>query len=129
MDERVAEEVELVRSCWSDLEVRPDDGWALIPAYDLPPGVWGQEGPVEVAFQFPQRIGRGPYGFFVRPRLTLADGGSPQNYAYPAETPFGSDFGKFSWQLERWAPGSTPKSGTNMLDFVRSFYRRLGEGA
>jgi hypothetical protein len=126
---RVEEEIALVRSAYPELEVQADNVWARIPKYPTLNGLWRQS-MIEVAFQFPPNLpGQQPYGFWVRPGLELAEGGAINNYTYPVETPFGPDFGQFSWAPEVWLPQNNINAGTNMLDFVHSFARRLGEGA
>jgi hypothetical protein len=125
MNERVEAEVELVQSRYPDLEFREEDGWARIPAYAIPPG-WQVE-IAEVAFLFPAGLpAQKPYGFWVRPPLELPDGGAPSNATPGPENPFGTGWQQFSWDVD-WAPGAEPTSGTNMLDWVRSFAQRLRE--
>lgn len=129
MSERIDRELALLRTVFETLEYRPEDHWVRIDAYAVPAGIWSQ-GIIEVCFQIPAGIpGEAPYGFYVRPNLTLAGGGSPNNYAYPAPTPFGGDWGKFSWILDPWAPQSEIAAGSNMLDFALSIHSRLKEGA
>jgi hypothetical protein len=126
---RLEEEVALVRSGYPELQVMHEVLWALIPSYPIPEDLWTC-GTVEIAFQFPQNLpGQQPYGFWVRPGLELQGGGAINNYTYPISTPFGEGFGQFSWAPEVWAPAANVAAGTNMLDFVRSFLRRLEEGA
>jgi hypothetical protein len=128
MTTRVEAEVDLVRSEYPALQFRPEDGWALVPGYPLPQRTW-RIAEADVAFQFPQLAGQPPYGFWVRPGLTLVDGGAPQNYAFPVTTPFGPDFGQFSWSPEEWRPSASVSLGSNMLRWVNSFSLRLAEGA
>jgi hypothetical protein len=128
MNERAWEEARLVASEHPDLELRPSDGWARIPSYPLPNGVWTAR-VAEIAFRFPEGLpGQAPYGFWVRPFLTLASGATVQN-ATPAPTPFGEDWMQFSWSADPWHPGATAAAGSNMLKYVRSFSQRLAEGA
>ena len=88
----------------------------------------GAERRVEVAFQF-VLPGQPPYGFWVRPGLTLATGAAIQNYSYPVETPFGPGWGQFSWSPEDWSAQEDPRAAGNMLRWARSFAQRLAEGA
>lgn len=130
MDEqRLAEEVALLRDAYPALEDRRVDGthWARIPAYAVPEG-WSADS-VEVAFQIPIQAGQAPYAFYVRPSLRLANGGMPSNYTPAATTPWGSDFGLFSWAPVAWMPKATVREGANMLNFARSFAERLKERA
>jgi hypothetical protein len=126
MMERIEAEVALIRSEHPGLEFRSEDFWARIPEYPLPPGWDG--GTRELAFQMPRDLfGQEPYGFWVRPFLLLPAGGAPSNSSGPVATGFGEGFQQFSWAPEAWRPGPDPLSGTNMLDWVRSFGRRLKE--
>lgn len=97
-----------------------------IPRYAVAPDIWTVS-EVEVAFQIPESVGTQPYGFYVRPKLVLQGGGTIQNYT-DAATPFGEDWGKFSWQIT-WQPAQDLHSGSNMVDFVVSLAARLREGA
>lgn len=126
MIERIEAEVALVRCRFPDLDFRHDDLWARIPAYPVPEA-WGREA-VELVFQAPRDIfGQQPYGFWVRPPLELPGGGPPTNTSGPVATPFGDGWQQFSWAPDAWQPGAEPRSGSNLLDFVRSFAQRLAE--
>jgi hypothetical protein len=126
MSERIDAELELVRSMYPDVEFRAEDLWARIPAYSFPEG-WGREHG-EVAFRFPRDVfGEEPYGFWVRPPLLLPGDGAPSNSSGPVATGFGEGWQQFSWAPDGWRPAAQVRCGTNMLDWVRSFTRRLKE--
>ena len=126
MMDRIEAEVALVRCRFPDLEFRPEDLWARIPGYPIPKA-WGHDS-TELAFQAPRDIfGQQPYGFWVRPQLVLPGGGPPTNTSGPVSTPFGDGWQQFSWAPEAWQPGPDPRSGSNLLDFVRSFAHRLAQ--
>jgi hypothetical protein len=126
---RLDEEIALVRTAYPELVLHEDSLWALIREYPVPDGIWTAP-MAEVAFQFPPNLpGQQPYGFWIRPGLGLLGGGVINNYTYPVTTPFGDGFGQFSWAPEIWAPKADVQAGTNMLDFVRSFSRRLEQGS
>ena len=126
---RVEQELELLRRNFPQLEYLAAGQWVRIPQYGLPDSIWDRDC-VEVCFQIPEQIpGQPPYGFYVRPNLNLKNGQQILNYAYPAPTGFGGDWGKFSWQLAVWAPTADLVSGTNMVNFARSFVDRFTEGA
>lgn len=129
MSDRIRQELEIVRACYSNLEYREEGHWVRIPSYPAPEGIWNMS-EVEVCFQMPEQLpGQAPYGLYVRPELLLRSGGGrPDNYTYPATTPFGDGWGKFSWQLEPWRPTSDPRTGSNMLNFIWSFAERLRQG-
>lgn len=129
-DDRKAAELELLRSIFGDIEVREDDGrtWVRLPSYEVPPG-WSTT-TVELAFCFPIEVGQAPYAFYVRPGLTLTNGGAVGNYTSTATTPWGSDFAQFSWSpQEPWTPRTDVRAGANMLNFALSFASRLAEAS
>ena len=126
MSERTEAELELIRSAYPDVEFRSQELWARIPAYRLPEG-WGPEH-AEIAFRVPRDVfGEEPYGFWVRPPLQLPGGGVPTNSSGPVATVFGEGWQQFSWAPDGWRPAAELRCGTNMLDWVRSFARRLKE--
>jgi Prokaryotic E2 family E len=126
MMERVHAEVDLIRSAFPEAEFREEDFWMRIPDYPIPDG-WGRE-KAEIAFQMPRDwMGQQPYGFWVRPPLQTADGGAPTNTSGPVQTGFGDGWQQFSWAPDGWEPMPEPRMGSNMLDFARSFVRRLRE--
>jgi hypothetical protein len=126
MSERVAAEIELVRSRYPSVEFREQDFWARIPDYPLPEG-WGPES-AEIAFQVPPDIfAQQPYGFWVRPALSVPGAGVPSDSSGPVATGFGEGFQQFSWAPEGWRPGPEPRAGSNLLDFVSSFVQRLSQ--
>jgi hypothetical protein len=129
VNERIQIEIELVRNAFPELEFRSEDLWARLPRYPLNTDIWGRD-ECEIAFVFPTGLpGQPPYGFWVRPGLVLSSGLAIASYAFPVVTPFGPDWGQFSWAPEDWKPSPIVTGGTNMLDWVRSFAVRLGQGA
>jgi Prokaryotic E2 family E len=130
---RVEEELALVRTAFPAAELDPHDevNWVRIPAYPLPPGVYQEGEELELlAFRIPAQAAEAPYGFWVHPGLELSSGQPLGNYTYSTETPWGNDWGQFSWSPEGpWVPKTEIRSGANMLDFVRSFTVRLEEAA
>jgi hypothetical protein len=129
VNERIGEELALLRSNFVDVEYLEAGHWVRIAECDVPDGIWNQDS-VEVCFQIPELIpGQAPYGFYVRPNLSLKSGQAIGNYAYPADTGFGANWGKFSWQLQVWTPSADIVAGTNMVNFARSIGDRLRQGA
>lgn len=125
---RVEQELDLLRTAFPDLDYRLVDGvhWVRIPSYSVPPG-WSHQ-QVEVVFQIPGEPGQQPYAFRTRPGLALADGATPTSYSAPVATPWGDDFGQFSWAPDgQWIPRADIRAGANMLNFVQSFSDRLGD--
>jgi hypothetical protein len=127
MNERLTEELELIRSRYPSLEFSEADYWARVHDYPVPTN-WGRE-KSEIAFQVPRDVfGQEPYGFWVRPFLALPNGGQPSNTSPESvATGFGEGWQQFSWSPDGWHPGPTAHAGSNLLDFVRSFARRLAE--
>lgn len=128
---RVGQELELVRSAFAEAEFLEHGGvnWVRIPSYPLPEGFFKQGPQIELAFRIPVQSGEAPYGFWVRPGLELLSGGEIGNYSYPVATPWGADWGQFSWApMGEWVPKTDIRTGANMLDFARSFATRLKEG-
>jgi hypothetical protein len=121
------QELRLLHRCWPSLIHADGTNWCKIPDFVLPAG-WNRPS-VDVAFQVPDALpGQEPYAFWVHGGLALASGAQITNYAFPAEsTPWDGPWGKFSWNLNPWAPGARPGEGTGLVDFVRSFASRLRE--
>lgn len=131
---RLDEELALLRRRFENLEFRPDGQWVRIPEYRIPEELW-QPSVVQIAFQIPSDPATAPYAFHVRSLdgeasvLQSISGQAIGNYAYPTTTPWGSDWGTFSWSLEAWEPRTPITDGTTMLDFARSIAGRFEEGA
>jgi hypothetical protein len=128
MTERIREELDLLRTAYPDLEYREvgDTHWVRIPVYPVPEG-WSHP-EVEVCFQIPASPGQAPYAFRVRPGLQLVGGGQADRYTFPVSTPWGDDWGQYSWSPVAWVPKEDVSAGANMLKFARSFADRLREG-
>lgn len=127
----VQQNLALLRSAYADLDYRPEGGmhWVRIPTYPIPKAMWALD-EAEIAFRIPALAGEAPYGFWVRPGLTLTSGSPVNNYAYPASTAWGNDWGQFSFSpVEPWQPKADVRAGPNMLNFARSIADRLQEGA
>ena len=72
MEERIAQELELLRKHWPDLEYVEEGRWVRLPRYSLPKG-WNRS-ETDVAFQIlPGYPGTPPYGFYVPVGLTFAE--------------------------------------------------------
>lgn len=130
MNERMEQELKLLRKDFPDLEFKEDSMWIRIPSYNLPPDIWNRD-TATVCFQIPPGYpGNPPYGFFVMGGLRLKEADEkPTNYEEPAQTPFDGSWGKFSWAHNNsWRATSDLSSGSNLLNFVRSFQDRLKEG-
>ena len=129
MQERIEQELVLLRGRWPDVDFRPDGYWFRIPGYPLPAG-WNR--PVtDVAFQ-PQvsHPGTPPYGIYVPAGLTF-NGQRPDNYTEPApaQPPYGGVWGILSWTPDGdWRPTADPKTGANLLNWAVGIAARFREG-
>lgn len=130
MEERIQQELRLLRSRFPDLEYVAQGQWVRIPGYPLPEG-WSRT-VTDVAFQiltaFP---GTPPYGIYTPAGLTF-NGQRPDNYNEPAGTPppFGGTWGIFSWAPAdgEWRATADPATGSNLLNWVVGFATRFREG-
>lgn len=128
MEERIDQELSLLRQRYPGLEYRPDGRWVRIPAYPLP-AVWSRSS-TDVAFQVPVGYpGTPPYGICT-PAGLLFDGHPPDNCT-PADPmpPFGGSWTRFSWQPEdAWQPAAEITAGSNLLNWVVGFAERFRQG-
>ena len=130
MNERMEQELILLRKEFPALEFKEDLMWVLLPSYKFPPGIWSSDFGT-VCFQIPPGYpGNPPYSFFVMGGLRLkGTDDKPSSYEEPTQTPFDGVWGKFSWAHNNsWIPTSDLSSGSNLLNFVHSFQDRLREG-
>ena len=125
IEERIHDELVLLRGKHPALVVGPDGRWVRIPAYPLPPG-WNRA-TTDVAFRIVDPPAA-PYGIYV-PIGLLFNGQRPSNYGEPASgVPFPGSWGVFSWTPEGWMPGTTAASGSNYCNWVVGFGARFREG-
>ena len=127
MDERIEQEIALLREIYSNLQYQ--DRWVLVPGYALPDG-WSPS-PADVAFIIREGFpGVSPYGIYVPSGLRY-NGKNPNNYSEPAPTqpPFGGTWGIFSWEAVDWRPTADARNGHNLVTWVQGFIRRFQEGA
>jgi hypothetical protein len=125
VSDRANKELELLRAAFGELDYEPEGHWVRLPAYPVPPGWSASE--IEAGFQIPPEVAIAPYGFCVRPGLQLKSGAVPSNYSFPAPTPWGQEWGRFSWSPLSWQPQAEVERGDNMVHFARSFADRLAE--
>ena len=129
MNDRISEELDILRQSYPGLEYVPSGQWVRIPDYSLPPG-WNRQA-TDVAFQIPSPgyPGAHPYGLYV-PAGILFGGTRPRNYTEPANNkpPFTGVWGVFSWQPENWSPAAHISAGSNLWTWVKGFSVRFREG-
>ena len=130
MQERIQEELALVRWEYPEAEYLEEGQWVRIPSYSLPEG-WNRSS-TEVAFQIPSSYpGTPPYGIYVPVGIQF-NGVRPNNYTGPAGTPppFEGEWGVFSWSPGdgQWRPTTDIRKGSNLLNWVIGFADRFKEG-
>ncbi len=130
MEDRIQQELKLLRSRFPNLEYREEGRWIRIPSYPVTEG-WSRSA-TEVTFQIPtSHPGAPPYGIYVPVGLTFR-GEPPNNYREPApsQPPFGGSWGIFSWApLDgQWRPTADIITGSNLLNWVLGFADRFREG-
>ena len=127
MQERVEEELRLLRTRYPDLEYVAQGYWIRVKGYPLPKG-WNRD-VTEVAFQI-VAAPAAPYGIYVPSGLCF-NGQMPANYNDSSgSVPFPGTWGMFSWSPGEgeWRPGATVSNGTNYLNWALGFSIRFEEG-
>jgi hypothetical protein len=132
MRSRVASEIALLKAAYPRIQHQEAGGedWFLIPSYGYPAGWNRRSSPVcfRALAGYPAAT---PYGFWV-PRGARFKHEAPNNYDETAsEPPFPltQGWGRFSWAPDSgWSPLDDPTRGSNLLQWARSFRRRLEEG-
>lgn len=125
MNERVREEIELLKMQFPELRHGDQLDWVLIPELVLPHGRFNKVS-TNVLFKIPVGYPQtGPDNFFVDAGVRLKDGSNPpafnpgsQSSSGPA--PVEGDWGWFSWHPQAWRPAATIEGGDNLSGFVRS---------
>lgn len=130
--DRVEQELTLLRSRFSDVEYIAAGHWVLVENYRIMRAGWSP-GVTDVAFQIPVGYpGTQPYGTYVPSGMRYLNN-MPANYQEPAtnQPPFGGSWGIFSWAPGdgQWRPTTNLITGTNLLNFVLGFNDRFSEGA
>ena len=130
MQERINQEIELIKTRFPDIEYLPDGQWIHIPRYPLPSG-WDPS-PTQLAISIPVEYPGGPpYGIYVPSGMRFS-GQPPNNYndQAPMQPPFGGAWGVFSWTTQDgvWHATTDLTKGSNLLNWVLGFQRRFEEG-
>lgn len=130
MTPRIEAELELLRAVFPDLEVRGPEPWIRVPEFKVPDGFGWNRPTVDVVIVIPKGYAVTPPKDIRVPAGLRCNGEKPDAYAEPASAgPFEGTWGAFSWgNPEQWDPGPDPKAGSNLLNFIYSFARRLQEG-
>jgi hypothetical protein len=131
MQERIAQELELLRRYYPSAEYIETGHWVRILGYPLT-GNWNRT-ETDAVFQIPVGYpGTPPYGFYVPSGLRV-NSGLPGSYAEPSggQPPFPGAWGMFSWSPSEgeWRPTANLSTGSNLANWVRGFADRFKEGA
>ena len=127
MQDRINQELVLLRHRWPGLEYRQEEHWIRIPKYPLPTA-WNRS-ETDAAFQIPVGYpGTPPYGICTPEGLLF--NGQPPDDCPSAELipPFGGAWMRFSWQPENWQPSAEVSAGSNLLNWVVGFAERFRQG-
>ena len=126
IQERIEQELALLRRFYNDLAFVEAGQWVLLPRYRLPPA-W-QPSEVPIAFQIPPGYpGTPAYGFFA-PEDVTCNGAKPNAKPPPNVPPFQGNWLLFSWAAQDWRPTADVVSGSNLWAWCRSFSDRFKEG-
>lgn len=128
MDDRINEELNLLRKYFPNLSY--NNGWILIPEFNLPGELAWNKKSIQVSFQFPVGYpGTKPYGIYVPSDLTY-ENKAPLNFKSKADNspPFEGNWGILSWSPEKWDPKAKITEGSNIVNFVHSFIDRFRDG-
>ena len=130
MQERLHQELELLRRRFPHLEYVEAGHWIKVPRYRLVSG-WNRP-ETDVVFQIPVGYpGTPPYGVYVQAGI-LFNSTKPNNYAEPSGTqpPFSGTWGIFSWAPAdgQWRPAANLSAGSSLLNWVLGFGDRFREG-
>lgn len=133
--DRIKQELELLRQHFPGIQHQQHSGedWFLIPDYLFPIGWQIGKEPIEkasIVFKAGAAYPGGePYGFCAPAGINFK-GTPPNNTGTAVSPPFSGVWQHFSWAPDGgWAPGADVAKGHNLLVWVRSFARRLKEGA
>lgn len=130
-EDRLDQELNLLRSLFPDLLCDEQRKWVLLPGYRLPEGMeWNKEVMdicIEIKAGFP---GVAPYGIYVPADLRYGNEEPKSWHASPGNKPsFSGNWGFLSWSPEQeWKAGADVISGSNLLNFVLSFSDRFKSG-
>jgi len=131
MDERLEQELTLLRKYFEDTAIDDKFRWIKIPNYNLPTGIgWNRE-TIDVCLEVkPGFPGASPYGIYVPSDLRF-NGLEPKDWQSSANNcpSFPGKWGMLSWTpVDPWLPGSDITTGSNLLNFVLSFKDRFLAG-
>lgn len=131
MVDRIWEEITLIKKYYNNLEHDESRRWIIIHDYFLPKNMQWNKNVIDVCFIIPNGYpGTSPYGIYVSSDLRY-DEEVPNNINpnLKDKPPFPGNWVLLSWTpTDRWNPNAEIQKGSNMLNFVRSFYDRFKSG-
>jgi hypothetical protein len=125
IEPRLAQELDMLRTRYPDLEYHEAQRWIHLLAYPLPEG-WTPR-VIPVAFHVPVGYpATQPYAFSI-PADTRFNGAVPANSA-ASSPPFAGSWLQLSWTSEPWVAASDPRTGSNLVLWTLGFSHRFKEG-
>lgn len=126
MEERIAEEIRLLKEKYPSVQYGEGYKWVMIPEFNLPEGY--NRKTTRLLFLIPSVYPQAaPDNFYVDSGLKFANGNQLTSYSEGAQIPIEGSWGCFSWHPEIWQPSAEIKNGDNLLTFMRSVNIRLRE--
>lgn len=129
MDDRIEQELSLLRRHWPNMKYDDSGRWICLPDYPLPKN-WSLSY-IDLVFQIPVGYpGTLPYGIFV-PQGLMVDGQQPSNFAASGHViPFKGNWWILSWTPDdgQWKATADLLKGSNLLNWAIGFSKRFNEG-
>jgi len=129
--ERIEKELILLRQYYSDIVYVEEGQWIFFPDYPIPSGLGWNRDKTNVCFQIPLTYPGGPpYGFYIPTGLQY-NNQMPNSYKEPSDNkpPFDGIWGFLSWtQNGGWRPTTDLSTGSNLLNYVKTFKDRFLDG-
>lgn len=125
MEERIQNEIALLKRLYPDIKCGEKLDWVLIPQLVLPTERFNKP-TTRILFRIPAGYPQvGPDNFFVDLDLRLKDGSCPPAFNANSQSssgaaPISGDWGWFSWHPNAWRPAATIDGGDNLTGFVRT---------
>ncbi len=129
MEDRIKQELDLLKKYYPDIKYSEQGRWVFIPKYILSSDLRWNEKEIDICFQIPIGYpGDPPYGFYI-PAHLKCDDQPPLNASVPSnKPPFDGTWIILSWQKDNWFPTADIQTGSNLLNFTRTFIHRFQEG-
>lgn len=126
MQERVIQEIALLKERYPSLLHGQNYDWVMVPDFPLPEG-YNRKATKLMFLIHAAYPHAGPDCFYVETGLRLKDGNMPSNYNEHMDVPVGGSWGYFSWHPETWQPADEIRGGDNLSTFIKAVNLRLRE--